>query len=168
MTLRVLSVAIRSVAPSSRQLLRSVCCTCPLSGAPSARSANLLPSPLRQSQNQPAVEQVGLDISASQVTAGSLSYATSVGKPGTQQAVEDIHPPIHPSTPPPTHRRYHSVPDALLPHTFVTPSASSFPATGIQEPRARFVVSYRQPLERPQLALTLRDALFCAWLGASF
>ncbi|KAH6856770.1 hypothetical protein B0I37DRAFT_82567 [Chaetomium sp. MPI-CAGE-AT-0009] len=156
-TLRVLSVAIRSVAPSGRQLLRSVCCTWPLPRVLSARSANVLPSPPRQPQSQPAAERVGLDISASQVTAGSLSYATSVGKPQTQQRSRTS---IHAQAIPQCARRFAAA-------RSVTPrSRRSRP----QEPRnhARFVVPCRQPLGHWQLTLTLRDALFRAWLSTSF
>jgi hypothetical protein len=156
-TLRVLSVAIRSVAPSGRQLLRSVCCIWPLPRVLSARSANVLPSPPRHPKSQQAAERVGLDISASQVTAGSLSYATSVGKPQTQQRSRtSIHVQAIPQCP----RRFAAA------RSVAPRSRRSRP----QESRnhARFVVPCRQPLGHWQLALTLRDALFRAWLSASF
>jgi hypothetical protein len=135
-----------------------VCCSLPpLSRfpAPSATLLRLPPPPPAQSQSQQAVKSVGLDTSASQVTAGSLSYYATLVWQTTLAAVEDI---LAQAIPRGTRRS----PAARL----VDPPRLLVP--GPEDPReshARLVVfPCRQSLG---YALPLHGVLFCAWLGAS-
>jgi hypothetical protein len=85
-TSRALSATIRPVAPSSRRLFPSACCTQPPRSALLAPSASRFPSPLHQPQNQRAPERVGLDISAPGDGGISVLRSASVGKPQAQRS----------------------------------------------------------------------------------